>query len=66
MTVIDSVTSYVTESIQELHHVLWPTRKQAIRLSAIVLIFTGLSALAFGAVDLLLGKTVSLLLSLAS
>ncbi|MDO8648985.1 MAG: preprotein translocase subunit SecE [Candidatus Peregrinibacteria bacterium] len=58
-----SLTTYVRESIDELHHVRWPTRQQAVRLSIIVLGFTAVSSAFFGAVDYGLGLAVQSLLS---
>ncbi|MDD5623724.1 MAG: preprotein translocase subunit SecE [Candidatus Peribacteraceae bacterium] len=57
------ITRYITEALEELHHVRWPTRQQAIRLSAIVLAFTIGAALVFGVVDFLLSVVVKTLLS---
>ena len=59
------VLNYITEALEELRHVRWPTRQQAVRLSAIVLAFTALSAAVFGFVDFLLSELVTLLISLA-
>ena len=58
-----SVIQYFSESVQELRHVRWPTRQQAIRLSAIVLSFTLLCAVVFGFLDFGLAQIVSFLLS---
>jgi len=58
-----SIARYINESIEELRHVRWPTRQQAVRLSIIVLSFTVLSAAIFGIVDFLLSKLVVFLLS---
>ena len=57
------VATYIRESIQELELVRWPTRQQAARLSTIVLIFTLISALIFGVIDLILAQLVYLLTS---
>ncbi len=51
---MNAIIRYVNESIRELELVRWPTRQQAVRLSAIVLIFTAINALAFGAIDIAL------------
>ena len=55
------VINYVREAIQELELVRWPTRQQAVRLSGIVLVFTLVSAIIFGAIDLLLSQLIYLL-----
>ena len=60
-----SPTVYINEAIEELHHVRWPTRQQAVRLSIVVLVFTLLSAAAFGLIDFVLAKLVSFLLPAA-
>lgn len=59
------ILNYVNEALEELRHVRWPTRQQAVRLSAVVFAFTALSAAVFGFVDFLLSEAVTLLLSLA-
>ena len=56
--------TYITDALQELHHVRWPTRQQAVRLSIIVLCFVAACTVAFGAVDYILSQVVKLLLSL--
>lgn len=60
---MNALKTYFQESLQELHQVRWPTRQQAIRLSAITIAFTGASAVSFGGVDFLLSKAVHFLLS---
>jgi preprotein translocase SecE subunit len=55
--------TYIIESIEELRHVQWPTRKQAVRLSAIVLVFTLISSFVFGLLDFFLAQIVKALLS---
>ncbi len=61
---ISTITSYFTESIQELELVRWPTRQQAVRLSTVVLIFTLICSAVFGLIDLGLSELVHFLLSL--
>jgi preprotein translocase SecE subunit len=58
--------AFLNEALAELRHVRWPTRQQAIRLSAIVLAFIALSALAFGLVDSLISEVITLILNVAS
>ncbi|MBU0766165.1 preprotein translocase subunit SecE [Patescibacteria group bacterium] len=58
------VTNYVNEALEELHHVRWPTRQQAIRLSIIVIIFCAITSMVFGIVDFGLSRIVKILLSL--
>ena len=57
-----SPVAYVHSAVEELHHVRWPTRQQAVRLSAIVLGFVVVCALIFGIVDFLLAQTVTFIL----
>ncbi|HAI98913.1 TPA: preprotein translocase subunit SecE [Candidatus Peribacteria bacterium] len=60
---MNAITRYIRESLEELRHVRWPTRQQAVRLSVIVLVFVAGSAVLFGAVDFALAQLVRLLLS---
>ncbi|MSR87089.1 preprotein translocase subunit SecE [Candidatus Peribacteria bacterium] len=60
---ISAVTSYFSEAIQELELVRWPTRRQAVRLSAVVLAFTLVSSALFGLVDFGLSQALHFLLS---
>lgn len=60
---IRKFTNYVNEAVQELHHVRWPTRQQAIRLSTIVIAFVAATTAVFGGIDYLLAEVVKLLLS---
>ena len=55
--------TYITEAVEELRHVRWPTRQQAIRLSIIVIIFTFAASAAFGLIDYALSQVVKILLS---
>lgn len=57
-------TAYLRGAVEELHHVRWPTRQQALRLSLIVVAFVFGTAVVFGIVDFALARVVSLLLSL--
>jgi len=56
-------SDYPRGAVEELHHVRWPTRQQAVRLSLIVIAFVFGTAVLFGVVDFLLARVVSLLLS---
>ena len=60
-----SPLTYIDEALEELHHVRWPTRHQAVRFSAVVLGFVLMSAWVFGMVDFGLSQLVSLLLPTA-
>jgi preprotein translocase SecE subunit len=50
-TIVLSLQNYIKSSIQELHHVTWPTQRQAVRISAIVIVFMAVAALVLAAVD---------------
>lgn len=63
---MNALTAYFRESIEELRQVRWPTRQQAIRLSAVVIIFTGVCAAFFGLVDFGLSEIIQFLLSFSS
>lgn len=56
---------FLRGAVEELHHVRWPTRQQAVRLSLIVIAFVFSTAAIFGIVDFLLARLVTLLLSFA-
>jgi preprotein translocase subunit SecE len=43
---------YLKDSRQELRHVTWPTREQALKLSAFVIVFSLIMAAYLGALDL--------------
>jgi preprotein translocase subunit SecE len=58
-----SLTQYFKESVEELRHVRWPTQKQAVRFSAVVLGFTIASAILFGFIDFGLSEILSILLN---
>lgn len=47
----NAITKYVRSSIQELEKVTWPTKNQAVRLTAIVFVFVLLVALFLTFVD---------------
>lgn len=61
---MNALITYINEAIEELHHVRWATRQQAIRLSLIVIAFCAVCAAVFGVVDFGLSQVIKLLLSL--
>lgn len=63
---MNAIVTYINEALEELRHVRWPTRQQAIRFSGVVIVFVAISGLVFGLFDLLLGRFLLLLLSFAS
>jgi len=62
---IQTIRLYIHEALEELHHVRWPTRQQAIRLSLIVIAFVAATSVAFGILDFSLSQVVKFLLSFA-
>lgn len=60
---MNAIIRYINESIAELHQVRWPTRNQAIRLSAIVIGFCAVAALFFGVVDAALSELIRVTLN---
>ncbi len=60
---MNAIIRYLNESLAELHQVRWPTRNQAVRLSAIVIGFCALAAVFFGIVDLGLSEAIRSILS---
>ena len=60
---MNAILNYINDALEELHHIRWPTRHQAIRLSIIVLGFTAFMSAAFGAIDYALSLLVKFLLS---
>ena len=57
------LTTYIREALEELRHVRWPTRQQAIRFSIVVIAFTGVAALFFGIIDIGLAELIQTLIS---
>ena len=62
---MNRLIAYVNASLEELRHLRWPTRQQAVRLAAIVLGFAAVSAVVFGIVDFALSKLIEFAVSLA-
>lgn len=60
-----ALITYVRDALEELRHVRWPTRQQAVRFSLIVLAFTGACTVVFGIVDYSFTALFEYLLSLA-
>lgn len=63
---MDRLTQYINDALQELRHVRWPTRQQAVRLSLIVIAFSAVCAVAFGGIDYLFSLALKFLLTHAS
>lgn len=60
------IVRYVKDSYQELHKVSWPTKNQAVRISAIVLGFSLVTAAFIGLLDYALTFGVTTLIQLVS
>lgn len=58
-------SEYINDCLAELHQVRWPTRQQALRLTTIVIGFTAVASVFFGALDFGLNQVVTFLISLA-
>jgi len=58
---VDTSRSYLREVIFELKKVVWPSRKETLGSTAVVLTIVGLVAVFLGIVDLILSRLVKLL-----
>jgi preprotein translocase subunit SecE len=56
--VISRAIEFVNESISELRRVVWPTRKQVVTYTIVVLVFVTVMALFVAGIDLALGRGV--------
>jgi preprotein translocase subunit SecE len=50
---IDKIKSFFADARQEFRHVNWPTRKEAVRLTTVVIVLSLLIAVFLGAFDYL-------------
>lgn len=62
---MNALIAYVNAALEELRHVRWPTRQQAVRFSGVVLAFTAVCAVLFGMIDFGLTELLQFLLSRA-
>ncbi len=53
---------YLREVVYELRKVVWPTRKETMGSTAVVLVIVGLSAVFLGVIDFILSRIVRLLI----
>lgn len=58
---VETVRTYLREVVVELKKVIWPSRKETIGSTAVVLVIVGLAAAFLGLVDLVLSRLVKLL-----
>ncbi len=63
---MNSIMTYINESLEELRHVRWPTRQQAVRFSAVVIGFVLVCGVFFGFVDFALSELVKAVLDFAA
>ncbi len=61
-TVVATVSQFLSESKAELKKVTWPTRKQAVASTAVVIVVVAIVALFLSLVDLGLTKIIKLIL----
>ncbi|MCE5334306.1 MAG: preprotein translocase subunit SecE [Desulfobacteraceae bacterium] len=59
---IEISRQYLREVVFELRKVVWPSRKETVGSTAVVLVIVGLSALFLGVVDFFLSRLVRLLI----
>ncbi|NIM92909.1 MAG: preprotein translocase subunit SecE [Anaerolineales bacterium] len=58
------IVRYFRETIAELRKVSWPTRREAVQLTMIVLAVVGISSIFLGTLDLLFTRIMAMILSL--
>ncbi len=58
------ISRYLRETVAELRKVTWPTRKEASRLTVIVLIVIVLMSAFLGVMDLLFSRLISVVINL--
>ena len=58
---VDTARNYLREVVFELKKVVWPSRKETLGSTAVVLMIVGLVAVFLGIVDLVLSRLVKLL-----
>jgi preprotein translocase subunit SecE len=61
MAWVDTVRTYLREVVSELKKVIWPSRKETMGSTAVVLVIVGIAAVFLGIVDLILSRLVKLL-----
>lgn len=60
---MNRISNYIKESLEELRKVRWPTQRQAIRLSAVVIVFMLVSTLFFGLIDVGISQLMTIFLN---
>ncbi|MEM5787551.1 MAG: preprotein translocase subunit SecE, partial [Syntrophobacteraceae bacterium] len=59
---INTARQYLREVVYELRKVVWPSRKETLGSTAVVLVIVGLSAAFLGIIDLILSRMVRMLI----
>ncbi len=59
---MDSITRYIRESLEELRQVRWPTQQQAVRLTVIVIGFIIVASIFFGVIDAVFSEVIRITL----
>ena len=52
----NAISNYLSEAMQELTKVSWPTKNQAVRLTIIVMVFCLITGVLLGALDFVLSE----------
>ena len=60
--IIDKAVRFVSQAKAELKKVTWPTRKQTLASTGVVMVIVAVMALYLGIIDLILSKLVKLIL----
>ena len=53
-----SVAEFLRETVSELRRVVWPTRKQVVTYTIVVVVFVTFMSLLVGVLDILIGRGV--------
>jgi len=61
-TMITPLINYIKESIEELKKVSWPTRKETVRLTLIVVIISAVVGAYLGGLDFILNELLKVLI----
>jgi len=61
---MQAIINYFKNSIQEFNAITWPTQKQAVRISMVVIVFMAVSAAILGSIDQLLALGYQALMKL--
>lgn len=62
---MDQILHFFNGALEELRHVRWPTRQQAVRLAVVVIGFMFACAAVFGALDYVFAEVIRFTVKLA-